>query len=103
MTTVVRRVVAGLSANAFGQPVRVVIQLLSIPLFLRWWDIATYGVWLILSATPACPAMADVWQLPRTLPMATNQHIVLGRGMLSPGLAVLVLRETLGAGCGAAG
>jgi O-antigen/teichoic acid export membrane protein len=60
MTTVARRIVAGLGANAFGQVVHVVIQLLSIPLFLRRWDVATYGIWLMLSATPAYLAMADV-------------------------------------------
>jgi O-antigen/teichoic acid export membrane protein len=60
MTTIVRRIVAGLGANAFGQAVHVVIQLLSIPLFLRRWDVATYGVWLMLSATPAYLSMADV-------------------------------------------
>jgi O-antigen/teichoic acid export membrane protein len=60
MSTVARRILAGLGANAFGQAVHVTIQLLSIPLFLRRWDVATYGVWLMLSATPAYLGMADV-------------------------------------------
>jgi len=60
MTSIVRRVVAGFGANAFGQVVQVAIQLLSFPLFLRQWDTEQYGVWLMLSATPAYLAMADV-------------------------------------------
>ncbi|SPE23208.1 Polysaccharide biosynthesis protein [Burkholderiales bacterium] len=60
MSTIVRRVVAGFGANAVGQIVQVAIQLLSFPLFLQQWDAATYGVWLMLSATPAYLTMADV-------------------------------------------
>ena len=56
----IRRVVAALGANAFGQAVNIVIQLASLPLFLHRWDVATYGTWLMLSALPAYLSMADV-------------------------------------------
>jgi O-antigen/teichoic acid export membrane protein len=35
------------------------IQLVSLPLFLHYWDTSTYGVWLMLSAIPAYLSMAD--------------------------------------------
>ena len=63
LTSLRRRVAAGLGANAFGQGVNVCIQLLSLPLFLGRWDPATYGVWLMLSAIPAYLSMADVGML----------------------------------------
>lgn len=56
----VQRVVAGMSANAFGQGVTILVQLASLPLFLSQWDTATYGVWLLLSAFSAYLTMADV-------------------------------------------
>lgn len=56
----VRRVVAAMGANAVGQGVSVLIQLLSLPLFLHVWSADTYGVWLMLSAFPAYLSMADV-------------------------------------------
>jgi O-antigen/teichoic acid export membrane protein len=77
MTTVMRRIVAGLGANAFGQFVHVLIQLLSIPLFLRRWDTATYGVWLMLSATPAYLAMADVGMVTTA---GNRMTMAMGRG-----------------------
>lgn len=55
----VRRVVAGMGANAFGQATYIVIQLVSLPMFLSHWDAPTYGVWLMLSAACAYVAMAD--------------------------------------------
>jgi O-antigen/teichoic acid export membrane protein len=63
MTPIVRRVVAGLGANAFGQAVNVGIQVLSLPLFLYRWDLPTYGTWLMLSAIPSYLSMADVGML----------------------------------------
>lgn len=60
MRPVIRRIVAALGANAFGQAVTIGIQLASLPLFLHHWDVATYGTWLMLSALPAYLSMADV-------------------------------------------
>ena len=55
-----RRIIAGMGANSFGMAITIGIQLLSLPLFLHYWDTSTYGVWLMLSAIPAYLSMADV-------------------------------------------
>ena len=55
-----RRIIAGMGANSFGIAITVGIQLVSLPLFLHFWDTSTYGVWLMLSAIPAYLSMADV-------------------------------------------
>jgi O-antigen/teichoic acid export membrane protein len=60
VSPLVRRVVAALGANAFGQGINIIIQLASLPLFLHRWDVSTYGTWLMLSAMPAYLSMADV-------------------------------------------
>jgi len=60
MSPLVRRIVSGLGANVFGQGITILIQLLSVPIFLHYWDAATYGKWLMLSAVPAYFAMADM-------------------------------------------
>ena len=54
------RILAAIGAGAFGQLISVAIQLASLPLFLRYWDMATYGQWLMLTAIPAYVSMADV-------------------------------------------
>jgi O-antigen/teichoic acid export membrane protein len=56
----VRRIVAGTGSNAYAQATTIVIQLLSLPLFLSRWDVATYGQWLVVSAIPAYLGMTDV-------------------------------------------
>jgi O-antigen/teichoic acid export membrane protein len=55
-----RRLVLGFGANALGQAINIVIQIFSLPLFLLYWDVETYGTWLLLSALPAYLSMADV-------------------------------------------
>jgi O-antigen/teichoic acid export membrane protein len=55
-----RRIIAGMGANSFGMAITIGIQLVSLPLFLHFWDTSTYGVWLMLSAIPAYLSMADV-------------------------------------------
>lgn len=60
MSPLVRRIFVSLGANAFGQGVNVIIQVMSLPLFLHRWDATTYGVWLMLSAVPGYLSMADV-------------------------------------------
>lgn len=60
MNPLFRRIAAGMSANAFGQGVTILIQLGSLPLFLSQWDTERYGAWLLLSAFPAYLTMADV-------------------------------------------
>lgn len=56
----VRRILAATGSNAYSQATTIAIQLLSLPLFLSRWDLATYGQWLVLSAVPSYLAMADV-------------------------------------------
>lgn len=55
-----RRLILGFGANAFGQVINIVIQIVSLPLFLLFWDASTYGTWLVLSALPAYLTMADI-------------------------------------------
>lgn len=55
-----RRIIAGMGANSFGMAITIGIQLISLPLFLHYWDTSTYGIWLMLSAIPAYLSMADV-------------------------------------------
>jgi O-antigen/teichoic acid export membrane protein len=54
------RIASALAANAFGQVVNVVSQLLLPPLFFRFWGAPLYGEWLLLSSVPAYLVMADV-------------------------------------------
>lgn len=56
----IKRVIAGIGANSFGMAITIGIQLVSLPMFLHYWDTSTYGVWLMLSAIPAYLSMADV-------------------------------------------
>ena len=53
------RVIAGIGANASSQVVTVVIQLVSLPVFLHYWSMPTYGEWLLLSAVPGYFSLAD--------------------------------------------
>jgi O-antigen/teichoic acid export membrane protein len=55
-----RRIVAGIGANAFSQIVSIFIQLASLPVFLLFWDASTYGAWLLLTAVPAYLSFADL-------------------------------------------
>lgn len=55
-----RRIAGGMGANAFGQAITIGVQLLSLPLYLRHWDLARYGTWLMLSAVPSYFSMADI-------------------------------------------
>ena len=59
----VRRLLASTGSNAYAQATSIAMQLLSLPLFLAHWDVATYGQWLVLSALPAYLAMADAGML----------------------------------------
>lgn len=54
------RLLTGLGANAFGQVATIVIQVVSVPIFLQAWGVDLYGEWLILSTVPAYFAMSDV-------------------------------------------
>lgn len=58
--SLIKRIMLGLGANAFGQVVTVIIQLVSVPIFLHYWGVQLYGEWLILTAIPAYFALSDV-------------------------------------------
>lgn len=55
-----RRLIKGLSANAFSQVVNIAIQLTSVPIFLHFWGVDLYGKWLIVSSIPAYLSMSDI-------------------------------------------
>lgn len=54
------RLIRGLGASALGPLVTVVIQFVSVPVFLYFWGAKLYGEWLILSAIPSYLALSDV-------------------------------------------
>jgi O-antigen/teichoic acid export membrane protein len=56
----IKRLLLGFGANAFGQAVTIAIQISSLPIFLIYWDTAKYGTWILLSAIPSYLIMADV-------------------------------------------
>lgn len=58
--TILRRVLNGLGANAYGQFVTVVVQLVGVPVLLYAWGSQLYGEWLILFAIPAFLVMSDL-------------------------------------------
>lgn len=55
-----KRLLKGVGANGFGQLVTVLIQVVSVPLFLSFWGQELYGEWLIISATPMFLSMSDL-------------------------------------------
>ena len=54
------KLLRNLGANAYGQAITILIQLVSVPLYLHFWGVELYGEWLILSAIPAYLALSDV-------------------------------------------
>ncbi len=54
------KLLRNLGANAYGQLITIIIQLVSVPLYLHYWGVALYGEWLILSAIPAYLALSDI-------------------------------------------
>lgn len=55
-----KRLIKGIGANAIGQIVTVIIQLVSVPLFIKAWGVELYGEWLTLSTIPSYFAMSDI-------------------------------------------
>lgn len=54
------RIARGLAANVGGMGVTLTIQLVSVPVLLAAWGVATYGEWLVLSAIPTYLALSDL-------------------------------------------
>lgn len=91
-----RRILAGMGANSIGMAVSIGIQLISLPLFLHYWDAKTYGVWLMLSAIPAYLSMADVGMVTAvgnkmTIAMGAGDHISANRVFQSAQLFMTVV------------
>jgi O-antigen/teichoic acid export membrane protein len=55
-----RRFAQGLGANAFGQMVTVIVQIVSVPIFIRFWGVEKYGEWLILTSIVLYFTLSDV-------------------------------------------
>lgn len=58
--TLKTKLLHNLGANAYGQAITILSQLVSVPLFLHYWGVELYGEWLILSAVPAYLALSDM-------------------------------------------
>lgn len=59
-TTLFNRLISGFGANAYGQVVVIITQILGVPLLLHFWGTQMYGEWLILSAIPTYLSMIDL-------------------------------------------
>lgn len=77
MNALLNRVIAAMGAGAFGQAVIIIIQVFSLPLFLKRWDTATYGTWLLLSAMPSYLSMTDVGMVATA---GNRMTMAMGRG-----------------------
>lgn len=60
MSSIRQRLIHGFSANGFGQLVNIVVQLCSVPIYIRFWGLDLYGEWLLLSTIPAYLALTDM-------------------------------------------
>ncbi|WP_018609037.1 lipopolysaccharide biosynthesis protein [Uliginosibacterium gangwonense] len=58
--TMKSKLIQNFGANAFGQLVTILIQLVSVPLFLYFWGVSTYGEWLVLSSIPMYLSLSDI-------------------------------------------
>lgn len=57
---VLRRVLNGVGANAYGQLVTVIVQIVGVPILLSAWGAQAYGEWLMLFAIPGYLSMTDL-------------------------------------------
>lgn len=55
-----KRLIAGFWATALGPFVTLLVQVVSVPLFLHYWGSHLYGEWLILSAVPMYLSISDI-------------------------------------------
>ena len=54
MSKLKRRLLLNLAANLSNQGTGVLIQLATVPLFLRFWSKERYGAWILISSIPVC-------------------------------------------------
>jgi O-antigen/teichoic acid export membrane protein len=59
-SSVRQRLIRGFGASALGPIVTIIIQVVSVPVFLHFWGAKLYGEWLILSAIPSYLALSDI-------------------------------------------
>ena len=59
LSSIAGRLASGAGAYGYAQAVSIGTQLVSLPLFLHYWDMATYGTWLALTALPFYLSLAD--------------------------------------------
>ena len=55
-----RRLAAGFGVNVFSRGVATLIQVVSVPIFLRHWGTDLYGEWLLLNSIPSYFAQSDI-------------------------------------------
>jgi O-antigen/teichoic acid export membrane protein len=54
------RLLAGFGATAIGPVITALVQLISVPIFLKMWGPQLYGEWLVLSAVPTYLSITDM-------------------------------------------
>ncbi|MGO8676433.1 MAG: lipopolysaccharide biosynthesis protein [Limisphaerales bacterium] len=59
MSKLKRRLLLNLAANLSNQGTGVLIQLATVPLFLRFWSKERYGAWILISSIPVCLSLAE--------------------------------------------
>lgn len=79
------RLLRGFGANGLSQIVTVVIQIVSVPIFLQSWGQELYGEWLIISAIPTYISMSDIGF---TTAAANDMTMNVARGEKSSALEV---------------
>ncbi len=75
--TVRERLIQSFAAQGFGQVITIVIQVLSIPLFLTFWGAHLYGEWLLLSTIPSYITLSN---LGFGIAAATEMTLSVARG-----------------------
>lgn len=60
MGGIAKRIAAAFGANVVGRILNIVIQAVAVSLFVKFWGIALYGQWLMLTAIPAYLVASDL-------------------------------------------
>ncbi|HIF9217881.1 TPA: hypothetical protein ACX6QF_003415 [Photobacterium damselae] len=59
MNDIFKNIIKGVISGSFGVIISLVIQLLSLPLFIHYWGMDRYGEWLIIYALPFYLSISD--------------------------------------------
>lgn len=76
-TSVLKRLLQGGGASAYGSVVAVVVQLVGVPILLHAWGAQLYGEWLVLFAIPAYLSLTN---LGYSLAIANEMTMRIARG-----------------------